>query len=144
MVQAVEGTRKQEKRNPPKIISLKSEQPKIISLKLQPPKTNSLKSEPPQNLFPKSDPPGKPCHKSDPPDIIPPKADPGSKMSQKKTKLVEKSDSSLKRNEVLCQKVCLPRPLIIRSKKQQTKKLIFLRIFNKWQGICSCCLASLM
>ena len=94
MVQAVgedrvEGTRKQEKRDPPKTLSLKSEQP--------------------QNLFPKSDPPGKPSHKADPPDIIPPKADPGCKVSQKKTKLVGKSDSAHETNGVLYQKVCFPR-----------------------------------
>ena len=93
MVQAVgedrvEGTRKQEKRDPPKTLSLKSEQP--------------------QNLFPKSDPPGKPSHKADPPDIIPPKADPGSKISQKKTKCVGKPHSALETNGVLYQKVSLP------------------------------------
>ena len=114
MVQAVgedrlEETRKQEKRDSPKTLSLKSEQPKTLSLKLQPPKTNSLKSEPPQNLFPKSHPPGKPSHKSDPLDTIPPKADPGSKISQIQNKLVGKSDSALETNGVLYQKVCIHR-----------------------------------
>ena len=88
MVQAVvekglEGTRKQEKRDPPK----------------------SLKSEPPKILFPKADLlTGDPSQKADPPDIF--KGQPGHKISQKTKKFAEKTDSALEKNGVLHKKVC--------------------------------------
>ena len=69
-----------------------------------PPKTISLKSEPPKTLFPNADPPGSSFQKADPPDILPPKADPGNKISQKK--FAGKTDSALEMNGVLYQKVC--------------------------------------
>ena len=148
MVQAVgedllEGTRKQEKGDSPK--TLKSEQPKTMSLKLQPPKTNSLKSEPAQNLFLKSNSLGKPSKKSNPLDTIPPKAHPGSKISHVRNKLVGKSDSALETNGFLYQKVCIHRHNRSSDRKFNKNPMIFFkRIFNKWQGICSCCLASIM
>ena len=89
MVQAgseerLEGTRKQEKRGPPK--------------------TLSLKSEPPTNLLPKADlPKADPSRKADPPDIL--KGDLGNKTSQKEKKFAEKTDSALDTNGVLYQKV---------------------------------------
>ena len=69
-----------------------------------PPKTISLKSEPPKNSFPNADPRGNPSQKADPPDILPLKANTGSKISQKK--FAGKTDSALETNGVLYQKVC--------------------------------------
>ena len=78
--EGLEGTGKQEKRDRPK--------------------TLSLKSEPPKNLFPKADLlKADPSRKADPPD-------PGNKISQKKKKFAEKTDSALETNRVLYQKVC--------------------------------------
>ena len=89
MVQAgseerLEGTRKQEKRDQPENIS--------------------LKSEPPKNLFPKADLlKADPSRKAAPPDIL--KGDLGNKTSQKEKKFAVKTDSALDTNGVLYQKV---------------------------------------
>ena len=87
--EGLERTRQQEKRDPPKSISLKSE----------PPKNLSMKAEPPKNLFPKTDLlKADPSRKAETPD-------PGNKISQKKKKFAEKTDSALETNGVLYQKV---------------------------------------
>ena len=93
--EGLERTRQQEKRDPPKSISLKSE----------PPKNLSMKAEPPKNLFPKADLlKADPSRKADPKDIF--KGDSGNKISQKTKKFAEKTDSALETNRVLYQKVC--------------------------------------
>ena len=85
--EGLERTRQQEKRDPPKSIS--------------------LKSEPSTNLLPKADlPKADPSRKADPPDIF--KGDSGNKISQKTKKFAEKTYSALETNGVLYQKVCLP------------------------------------